>query len=102
MKSIKLLKEKGIKFEHRNVKNGQWQDLKPYGFVRKKQNTELEKEISMIVKKLTRAKRQKASPQVRLTLTLQRLSQPEVKKPKAARLTIPKPRLLKAKTNNPF
>ncbi|MBR2685083.1 MAG: DEAD/DEAH box helicase [Erysipelotrichaceae bacterium] len=55
-RSIRLLKEKGIKFEHKNFRNGEWSDLKPFGYKRVKKETELDKEISKIVKKETKVK----------------------------------------------
>lgn len=45
-KAIQILKEKGIHFEHRNFKNGSWQELKPHGKKSVAKNDLREKEIS--------------------------------------------------------
>ncbi len=55
-RSIRLLKEKGIHFAHRSFRSGKWSDLKPYGYVRKKKETELDKEIRKIVSKPAKVK----------------------------------------------
>lgn len=57
-KSINLLKEKGISFEHRNVKNGQWVELKPFGQKRISKNDLHERELA---KRLTK-KDQRVKP----------------------------------------
>lgn len=55
--SIQALQNKGIVFHHRDIKNGQWSDLKPL-FQKKKRNNIVEKEIAKV---LTR-KNQKVKP----------------------------------------
>lgn len=54
--SVRLLIEKGIKFIHRNFHDGQWNDMRPYNFVRRKQPTELDMEIAKIVKRPVKVK----------------------------------------------
>ncbi|SJZ87285.1 DEAD/DEAH box helicase [Anaerorhabdus furcosa] len=57
-KAIRTLREKGIHFEHRNFKNGSWQELKPFGQKMITKNDVREKEIA---KTLTR-KNEKVKP----------------------------------------
>ena len=56
--AIHSLKERGIQFEHRSFKEGNWQQLKPFGGKRPKKNDLVEKEIA---KSLTR-KKEKVKP----------------------------------------
>ncbi len=44
--AIRSLKERGYHFEHKNFKNGQWQELKPYGQKMIRKNDLTEKEIA--------------------------------------------------------
>ncbi len=57
-KSINHLKEQGIVFEHRNFRNGQWTNLKPFGQKRISKNDLHEKELA---KRLTK-KDQRVKP----------------------------------------
>ncbi|MEA5017514.1 MAG: DEAD/DEAH box helicase [Erysipelotrichaceae bacterium] len=50
-RSIRLLKEKGIKFKHQVYRNENWQTLKPFDHQRIKKPTELDREIAKIVTK---------------------------------------------------
>ncbi|MFV0479834.1 MAG: DEAD/DEAH box helicase [Anaerorhabdus sp.] len=56
--AIEWLKSKGISFEHRTIKDGQWRQLKPYGQQKTTKNDLKEKEIA---KKITR-KNEKVKP----------------------------------------
>lgn len=57
-KAIRLIKDRGIHFEHRNFKNGSWQELKPQGQKTVARNDLREKEIAKV---LTR-KNEKVKP----------------------------------------
>ncbi|MFV0551866.1 MAG: DEAD/DEAH box helicase [Anaerorhabdus sp.] len=57
-KAIRIFKERGVQFEHRNFKNGVWQELKPYGQKALAKNDLHEKEIAKV---LTR-KNEKVKP----------------------------------------
>lgn len=60
-RSIDLLMKKGIVFEHKDVRNGQWISLKPIDAKRPRKADPLQKEISKIV----RSKSKKVKPNYR-------------------------------------
>ena len=55
---IRALEKRGVHFEHRSLKNGNWNDLEPLHKKKVKKDDPLEKEISKIVAK----KKQKVKP----------------------------------------
>ncbi|MPM74263.1 DEAD-box ATP-dependent RNA helicase CshB [bioreactor metagenome] len=50
-RNIRLLKERGIKFEHKNYQLEAWSDLKPFDYIRRRKTTEMDREIAKIVSK---------------------------------------------------
>ena len=56
--AIRTLKKQGIKFKHMRYRKTGWQELKPYGAKKTKTDTELDKQISMMMTK----KNQKVKP----------------------------------------
>lgn len=55
--SIRSLMKMGVRFEHKRCRNGQWQDLRPYGQKQERRQTEMQVEISkMMTKKNTKVK----------------------------------------------
>ena len=55
---IRTLENRGLHFEHRNIKDGKWSELKPLHEIKQKQAEPLEKEIANIVTK----KKKKVKP----------------------------------------
>lgn len=49
--AIRELMHQGVVFEHQDLRQGQWVDLKPYGLKRKRSKDPLQKEIEKIVSK---------------------------------------------------
>ena len=54
MRSVEALKRNGVVFEHKDVKQNQWVDLKPIDGKRPRKQDPLQQEISKIVKKKTK------------------------------------------------
>ena len=55
--SIRSLMKRGIRFKHMRCRNGQWQELRPYGQKHQKPDDEMEKKIAMMMtKKNTKVK----------------------------------------------
>lgn len=55
--SIRSLMKRGIRFEHQRYRNGEWQDLRPYGVKFTKKDDDLKKQIAKIyTKKNTKVK----------------------------------------------
>lgn len=55
--SIRSLMKRGIRFEHQRCRDGQWQDLRPYGQRFQKKDDDLQKKIAQIyTKKNTKVK----------------------------------------------
>ena len=56
--SIRSLMKRGIHFDHMRFRNGEWNELRPYGQKHQKEDTELQKKIAMVYnnKKNTRVR----------------------------------------------
>ncbi len=55
-RNVRLLIEKGIKFDHLIYKENQWVQLKPFGFKRQRPKTELDKDIAKVANRKEKVK----------------------------------------------